>query len=537
MNAEPLRPRRLRGDALALGASAGLLQLILLLRLNPELDLSAAVLAGAVMLWASWGLPTAGLPLLAAALIARRVRPASERARSWPMPELGFAVFVLAAVTSRVNADLHPEFLSGRGQRTLGQDAVAWLVAGLLVLFAGIAVRRRGAPPWGRVVFAVVAIGLPLLRISFQPTPLREAETVAARRLGAPERALVVLGIDGLDASVLLPAAGSRRYPALARLVDEGAWGPVDAYLPFLRQSLWTTLATGTYPRRHGLTSRWRWELAWPRDLSFQLLPWPQLGSGWVMPWGLARRRQPAPPAIPALWDRFTASGIDTEVWDWPGSWPAGAVSRRTAWPPATALLDPVTVASLDTVLEPFPDLRENVLRAVEGDLGRMGAAADALERGAGSVWVHLRMVAEMRRRFESLDPRDSAERAVWDLLLEILDDRFGALVARLPPGTLVAVASPYGFAAPGPAESLKRLLGIGGGWRTSPEGSPDGVLVLSGEGVVAGHRVERAQLADVAPTLCYLIGLPVAQYMEGRVMLDAIDPAYLASHPLQVVD
>ena len=43
--------------------------------------------------------------------------------------------------------------------------------------------------------------------------------------------------------------------------------------------------------------------------------------------------------------------------------------------------------------------------------------------------------------------------------------------------------------------------------------------------------------LEDVVPTLCYLLDLPVAQYMEGRVILEAVSPDWLAEHPLMVVD
>jgi hypothetical protein len=34
---------------------------------------------------------------------------------------------------------------------------------------------------------------------------------------------------------------------------------------------------------------------------------------------------------------------------------------------------------------------------------------------------------------------------------------------------------------------------------------------------------------------MCYLLGLPLAQYMEGAVVIDAVDRGYLASHPLVV--
>jgi len=40
-----------------------------------------------------------------------------------------------------------------------------------------------------------------------------------------------------------------------------------------------------------------------------------------------------------------------------------------------------------------------------------------------------------------------------------------------------------------------------------------------------------------VAPTLCYLLGLPTAQYMEGGIIVDAIAPDFLATHPLRVAE
>jgi hypothetical protein len=61
--------------------------------------------------------------------------------------------------------------------------------------------------------------------------------------------------------------------------------------------------------------------------------------------------------------------------------------------------------------------------------------------------------------------------------------------------------------------------------------------LVLLGDGVEAGQLAAEAPPPDVAPTLCYLLGLPVAQYMEGGVVVDLVAPSYLSSHPLRVVE
>ena len=38
-----------------------------------------------------------------------------------------------------------------------------------------------------------------------------------------------------------------------------------------------------------------------------------------------------------------------------------------------------------------------------------------------------------------------------------------------------------------------------------------------------------------MVPTACYLLGLPLAQYMEGSVIIEAVDARYLSTHPLVV--
>ncbi|HET8946168.1 MAG TPA: tetratricopeptide repeat protein, partial [Candidatus Polarisedimenticolia bacterium] len=48
--------------------------------------------------------------------------------------------------------------------------------------------------------------------------------------------------------------------------------------------------------------------------------------------------------------------------------------------------------------------------------------------------------------------------------------------------------------------------------------------------------EIPTVTLYDIAPTLLYLLGLPVAQDMPGRVLEQAIDPKFLAAHPAKQV-
>jgi hypothetical protein len=62
------------------------------------------------------------------------------------------------------------------------------------------------------------------------------------------------------------------------------------------------------------------------------------------------------------------------------------------------------------------------------------------------------------------------------------------------------------------------------------------GIVVAKGPGVETGARVEKASLLDVAPTVLWLLGLPVTDDMDGTVMRQLFEPAYAASRPVATV-
>ena len=520
-------------DAAAAGAAAGVLAEVMVFRLNPEVPQHAtAVLIGAP-LWATWGAIGFGLPLLALGAGVRAVR---RRRGGWLAPELTAVAYLVAAVMCSVNADLHEFLLSADALRVLAQDGVAWAVGLALALLGGAAVRRAGAPTRLRVAFAVVVIWLPLARMLLQPTPPGFPLEVAARPIGAPTQRLLVVGIEGLDAAVLLGRVDDTRAPQLAALERRGCWGPLTPHRPHLGRSAWTSTATGSYPGRHGVKSKRGWLLPWLPKEPLRLLPWTPQGSRLILPWGLAREVTPPAASVPPLWERLRASGVPTAAVDWPGIW--GETVTLAAWRAVERQdLEPSVRSSLEWALEPFAEQAPAVWRAVADDRGRVAAAVAALDAGAGDVWVHLEGLSAARTVLEPLKPRHTREREVVELALQLVDDHLGALLAAAGDGATVAVLAPYGLAPPTPWERLQRLLGIGGDWRVSPDTNPDGVMLLAGPGVASGQRFAAARLADVAPTLCYLLGLPTAQYMEGGIIVDAIAPDFLATHPLRVAE
>ncbi len=526
--------RQMWVDALGAGAAAGLVAEALVLRMNPENTQTVSGVLVGMPLWASWGMLMVGVPLLLVLTFVQRLRYREDR---WAAPGLFAVVFFLGAVLATVNARLHVHLLLGSAHRVLVQDAVGWAVAAILAVGIGMAVRRFGGGPWCRIAFSIFMIFLPILRVGLIPTPSRQFLEVAPNPLGTPARPLLVIGLEGFDLKFLVADTISSVAPSLERLREEGARVSVRPHRPYLRWALWTSVATGTYPGQHGVKAHWGWNLPLVFTETLRLLPWTPEGSRMILPWGLAERVPPPPVTVAPLWARLRASGVGTQVFGWPGSWGEDPSLRIEPEVDRGAVLEPAMSASLQAALEPFPERRAQIWETIVRDQSRVDAARDAMAVETGDVWIHLETLSIARQYHEPLRRRHTRERQFIELVTELVDDQLGTLLAAAPDEALVVIVSPYGLAPPGSFERLKRLFGVGDDWHTSAKGCPDGLMVLLGRGVSVDQRVFPAVPPDVAPTLCYLLGLPVAQYMEGSVIVDAIEPSFLSEFPLRVVD
>ena len=59
-----------------------------------------------------------------------------------------------------------------------------------------------------------------------------------------------------------------------------------------------------------------------------------------------------------------------------------------------------------------------------------------------------------------------------------------------------------------------------------------EGVLVAAGPGIKAGGKVD-ASIMDVTPTVLHAMGLPVPSHIEGRVLTDLFEQAWMADRPI----
>ncbi len=64
---------------------------------------------------------------------------------------------------------------------------------------------------------------------------------------------VLLVGVDGLEWSVLLPLLEDGELPVLEGLMAEGSYGLLETLRPTFSPILWTTIATGKPAAKHGI--------------------------------------------------------------------------------------------------------------------------------------------------------------------------------------------------------------------------------------------------------------------------------------------
>ena len=173
-------------------------------------------------------------------------------------------------------------------------------------------------------------------REAFHPRPAPTPRPAVVEAGQRPK--LWVIGIDSATLDAILPLAGQGRLPFLATVLQNGAYGRLSSIVPTRRDALWTTLATGKYPFKHGITGRRSYPAPFlapgaelrllPTGISFQR--WGVLGAR-PLPAGTPRRE-----AL-ALWEILPRLGVPAGVVGWPAGPTRDRRSRsRTASSPAS---------------------------------------------------------------------------------------------------------------------------------------------------------------------------------------------------------
>lgn len=129
----------------------------------------------------------------------------------------------------------------------------------------------------------------------------------------------------------------------------------------------------------------------------------------------------------------------------------------------------------------------------------------------------------------------DARLAAILDRHYAFLDAEIAQALDTMGPDDVLLVVSGFGMEPVGLGKRLlARVLGqpdVPG----SHEDAPDGFLLAYGAPMRSG-RARLGSIVDVAPTVLYLLGLPVARDMDGIARTDLFKPAFTATRPIAFI-
>jgi predicted AlkP superfamily phosphohydrolase/phosphomutase len=373
---------------------------------------------------------------------------------------------------------------------------------------------------------------------------------------------VVLLGFDGAAPNLIAPLLAEGKLPAIRKLVDGGAYGPLRSAKPTKSAILWNSIATGKTMVKHGIVD---WTYVNQKGIS--------------VPYQDRKRR------VKTYWEILEERGFRTGTLNWWVSHPPFPVPHGFLVSNAfKARADPSTVHPPE-LFESVNALRWHYPGDVAPEMKRLGmrewreedatvpitntrsilqsygyyVAQDmTIDRASDWLWenrpvqvfsTYFRLVdvtshladhyldralyieAVGRERAGTFDVKEEArlDAAFAHLLQSVyeqMDRTIAKYVERLDRRTLLVVCSDHGF----------RFFQGAYSHANDAQEAPDGVVFVYGAGVRGGARLEGASLYDIAPTVLYAMGQPAASDMDGTVLRAAFAPGQLRRFPVRTI-
>ncbi len=529
----------------AAGSIFGLYMAHLLYFLNPQIDVAPARLAGITLIYclicgivigtALWLLRALRVKLLGRAGAEGEYRPH------------GYGFIVLAAFIAsaiywihlyavRIYLPIGAVRLLGKATNLITATAFALLILWFFERNAD-RVQSRVLFTAGVVLIAVSSFFLYERRDSYRT----EQRTVVVANVGtvAGERPVILVAIRNLPYDWIVTIAGEGNLSFFDQARQHAYFARMQPFPTTSQQSLWASLATGKLPYRHGVTGQYAYKMAFngddPSD-RFLLVP---SGVGFRA-WGLIPplqrflTRLPSGDSLP-VWTLFERLSFRSSVINWPDvtSGSSTVIRDRIIRAPRQQSIE----REVAKRFEGAGMARERVIAGLVADRLAIATLRSQASRHVDELdTVALDGFSEAQRAMHvyrnELPARDSAHGAELRAYVEQLDRALGG-VARDFPDHLLIVVSPCAPSAPELRSTLFRVVRDA---LTAQEGVDDGFVLMTGD--VATHRDNpaTAYVVDVVPTVLFAAGLPVGRDMDGRVLIDAFDDAFLRRNPLSVI-
>jgi predicted AlkP superfamily phosphohydrolase/phosphomutase/tetratricopeptide (TPR) repeat protein len=356
---------------------------------------------------------------------------------------------------------------------------------------------------------------------------------------------VLLVGWDAADWKVIHPLMEAGKMPNVQRLVENGAMAQLTTLHPALSPMLWTSIATGKRPFKHGIHG----------------FSEPTADGRGVQPvTNLARKCK-------AVWNIFQQNGLRSIVIGWWPSHPAEPISGvmvsdhfhranrplENGWPLLDGAVHPPSLAETLSELRMHPEelapemiqafipLAEKIDQSKDRRLlGCCKTLCECVSMHSAATWlldnepwdffaVYYDAIDHFCHGFMKYHPPKQAWVSDEDFELfqgvvsmgyQLHDQMLGTLLRKAGGDVRVVLMSDHGFH---PDHLRPRMIpSIPAG--PAIEHSDFGILVMAGEGIKKDELIHGASVIDITPTLLAMYGLPVGEDMDGKVLLDAFE-------------
>ena len=394
-----------------------------------------------------------------------------------------------------------------------------------------------------------------------------------------PNVKIALLGIDAASWNFLLPWIEQGKLPQFQRLMAEGSWGVLRSRHPTRSPAIWTSIVTGKKRTKHGIYDFMRQE------------------NGQQVPSGSHHRRVEALWNI--LSEQQRAVWVIDWMASYPPETVHGVMVTNLLENQAVPIYNqPDSVyplelkAELDHLTAPYrpPSFHYPPGRFTDADYARLEQKylkeLEVVEQvalyGCDQTWDLFALYthapdAVLHHFWKFMEPQRFRD-PIYDLTPENtlrfgdtalqhfqrIDEMLGRLLACFDHNTIVVLVSDHGQRA----QTRKPTQDND---HTSGHHHNDGIVIIAGPGIRRGHLfsqntvdtpfvefgkmmndkilpvdidgslrslqlLDYVDVTDITPTILYLLGLPVANDMDGRVIARAIDVTHLDQHAIRYI-
>jgi len=382
---------------------------------------------------------------------------------------------------------------------------------------------------------------------------------------------IFLIGLDGADWAIVDPLLKAGKLPNFERLIQNGVRTPLITLTPTVSPAIWTSIATGKSPKKHGI-SNWALlkipgiqpipkgitELTFPKGVGLRsffkrLERW---GVIKVVPFGNANRR------VKAFWNILSEAGYEVGLVGWLCTWPVEPISgfmiSPYAFPFEFINMQPRATLAKRTYPDPL-------MKTLEKDLM---SREEIAKKAHHEISIPVEMLPEKFFPWNFAKDETFFRMSLHLLHEDSTPDLFGIYFQGIDSSSHQwwSFRSDASNTSPtqenvleslktAPSQELQLLLGsfldryylymdrvIGKILEFSSEDdivmvvsdhgfqldgtmhthAPEGILILSGARIQPHSRFEQPPtVLDITPTLLWAMGLPVGEDMDGRPLME----------------